>query len=998
MATDDPEAVTAMADQLPIAVRAYSEPVDYEPSRGGHSGPQNWPDGVLTFDTETTTDASQRLLYGVYRYARWTGAGTVETAVEGIIYADDLPDADPDAFGVLEEYAREHRVELGTAPRRDLGFLSRRDFLKEVFHPAVVRRQQLCAGFNLPFDLSRLAVAWGEGRERWYGGFSLILFDYHDEDAGEWCEDRYKPRVRFKTIDSKRAFMQLGQPVAAKGYRPGRLLDLRSLAFALTNRSHSLDSACEAFGVEEGKGEIGEHGTVTPDHIDYCRQDVRATEALLVKLRKEFDRHPVDLDPCRAYSPASISKAYLRAMGLTPPRAKFDLPRDILGCCMEAYYGGRAECRIRGVEVPVVYSDFLSMYPTVNSRMGVWDILTARELAVVDATDKVRSLLEDVDASRCFNPEFWAGLNFFARVRPDGDVLPVRAEYEDGGRNLNIGVNPISPGPPLWYAGPDLVASVLLSGKVPEIIEAFRLEPEGVEEGLEPVQLRGELDIDPAREDFFRRVIELRKNPPPGISGEEQDRLGTFLKVMANSGAYGIYAEMNPDDLPEGETREVEVFSGRGSFTCESAKPESPGLFCFPPLAALTTAGARLMLALLEHVVEDAGGTFAFCDTDSMAIVASPEGGLVPCPRGTETLSDGSEAVRALSWEEVDEIVARFESLNPYDAELVPGSVLEVEEENFDDDGDQRELRALVLSAKRYALVTTDGGSLEVVKASEHGLGHLLNPVDPDDPSTGWIEEFWRWALREHRGEDVDLSAWVDRPAISRVTVSSPHLLRPFTDYNKGKPHVDRVRPMNFLLSPHVRPMGQPAGVDPTRFHLFAPFEPDPDRWGHLRWTDRYTEDMWGITTRATPNAHLAGVRSYRHMYREYLSHPEPKSLGPDGQVCGPRTRGLLRRRHVVPVVVQFIGKESNCLEEVLAGLHHDRDDVLETYREDEGDPLETLRAHMRGVPASRLAELAGTSERHIKRIRNGHSDGSGELRERIWIALSSPGLSTDQG
>ena len=50
------------------------------------------------------------------------------------------------------------------------------------------------------------------------------------------------------------------------------------------------------------------------------------------------------------------------------------------------------------------------------------------------------------------------------------------------------------------------------------------------------------------------------------------------------------------------------------------------------------------MLALLEACVSEAGGTFAFCDTDSMAIVAREERGLVPCPGGHHRDSGGRDA------------------------------------------------------------------------------------------------------------------------------------------------------------------------------------------------------------------------------------------------------------------------------------------------------------------------------------------------------------------
>src|SRR2546426_11384737 len=94
----------------------------------------------------------------------------------------------------------------------------------------------------------------------------------------------------------------------------GHLLDLRTLAFALTDRGHTLESACDAFGVPYTKRKV-EHGTITSEYIDYNREDVRATAQLWAAAMTEYVRHPIELQATKAYSPASIRKADLRAMG-----------------------------------------------------------------------------------------------------------------------------------------------------------------------------------------------------------------------------------------------------------------------------------------------------------------------------------------------------------------------------------------------------------------------------------------------------------------------------------------------------------------------------------------------------------------------------------------------------------------------------------------------------------------------------------------------------------
>ncbi len=195
-------------------------------------------------------------------------------------------------------------------------------------------------------------------------------------------------------------------------------------------------------------------------------------------------------------------------------------------------------------------------------------------------------------------------------------------------------------------------------------------------------------------QDFFKVVVEQRAPLADG------DPLRDFLKVLANSGSYGIFAEMNRQELPPNKTEQLAVWGLDGKFAVESNAPEAPGPFCFPPIAALITAAARLMLALLERCITDAGGNYVFCDTDSMAIVANRDGGLVPCANGPH-----DNRVKALSWTEVDAIIQRFTALNPYDRAFVPDSILKLEKDNLEPiTKARRQLYCYAISAKRYSL------------------------------------------------------------------------------------------------------------------------------------------------------------------------------------------------------------------------------------------------------------------------------------------------------
>src|SRR5260370_8717981 len=79
----------------------------------------------------------------------------------------------------------------------------------------------------------------------------------------------------------------------------------------------------------------------------------------------------------------------------------------------------------------------------------------------------------------------------------------------------------------LWYSVPDIVASVLLTGRIPKIVDAFRIEPCGTVRGLKPTKLLGAIDIDPRKQDFFKVVIEERKrlSARTHISESDKERL-----------------------------------------------------------------------------------------------------------------------------------------------------------------------------------------------------------------------------------------------------------------------------------------------------------------------------------------------------------------------------------------------------------------------------------------------------------------------------------------
>ena len=110
-------------------------------------------------------------------------------------------------------------------------------------------------------------------------------------------------------------------------------------------------------------------------------------------------------------------------------------------------------------------------------------------------------------------------------------------------------------------------------------------------------------------------------------------------------------------------------------------------------------------------------------------------------------------------------------------------------------------------------------------------------------------------------------------------------------------------------------------------------------------------------------------VQTYRDVLRRYVTHPEAKAAGPDGQPCGPDTRGELGRLHVHVAGITHIGKESYELEEVQAGLTS----AQAAYQRyvDKRAEWHAIKQMLRSVSRKELARISGLHLRSIKAILN---------------------------
>jgi hypothetical protein len=131
---------------------------------------------------------------------------------------------------------------------------------------------------------------------------------------------------------------------------------------------------------------------------------------------------------------------------------------------------------------------------------------------------------------------------------------------------------------------------------------------------------------------------------------------------------------------------------------------------------------------------------------------------------------------------------------------------------------------------------------------------------------------------------------------------------------------------------------------------------------------------------------------------RLYAVHPEPKSLDPDGQPCSRSSpAGLLARRPVTMLTLSLIGKESNRLDETIAGLIGTLDDTLATYNSPTENTWSLLvLPALADFPTNQLAALAELDDRTIQRIKK-RATGTPHGRNRALHTLITAQLAGRQ-
>jgi hypothetical protein len=89
------------------------------------------------------------------------------------------------------------------------------------------------------------------------------------------------------------------------------------------------------------------------------------------------------------------------------------------------------------------------------------------------------------------------------------------------------------------------------------------------------------------------------------------------------------------------------------------------------------------------------------------------------------------------------------------------------------------------------------------------------NGIEVENQYREWIAEISLNIIRKALGNTTHRLYFEKYPAIGKIAVSSPAVMKSLNFYNEGKPYSQQIKPFNFLLTCNVRELGHPIGSDP---------------------------------------------------------------------------------------------------------------------------------------------------------------------------------------
>jgi hypothetical protein len=138
-----------------------------------------------------------------------------------------------------------------------------------------------------------------------------------------------------------------------------------------------------------------------------------------------------------------------------------------------------------------------------------------------------------------------------------------------------------------------------------------------------------------------------------------------------------------------------------------------------------------------------------------------------------------------------------------------------------------------------------------------------------------------------------------------RMAMTSPNVMK--TD------RPEWLAPFNFFLFPLLSDLGgYPPGFDRSTFRFITPLETNRKRWKNLEGINLLDGKVYRISMYPDGKRTTVVPESFQIILRQYLGHPEAKSLAPDGTECIGDTTGLLKRTPIIAGEIVPIGKETD--------------------------------------------------------------------------------------
>ena len=222
--------------EIPISLRCY--PDTYKPAKHASSYNDNANNGmVMALNVETTNSQDQKLRFG--SAAVWVNDKLYRIC---LFYDDAL---DTRKIKLVKEFGEKLQQQNEDCI---VTVLPKTEFVTRVFYPYVYEARAKLVGFDLPYQISRLATSCGRARKV-QDAFSMKLVE----------DNPRLPAIRVKSIDSNSAMIQFVTPLrkksekksvpASKVYR-GCFVDVKTLAYVTTNNSFDgMDDVAHVFDV-----------------------------------------------------------------------------------------------------------------------------------------------------------------------------------------------------------------------------------------------------------------------------------------------------------------------------------------------------------------------------------------------------------------------------------------------------------------------------------------------------------------------------------------------------------------------------------------------------------------------------------------------------------------------------------------------------------------------------------------------------------------------------